>query len=225
MSDYTLIRSKRKTVALYITKDANVQVRAPLKMPKAEIDRFVASKERWIRKHLAVREQNLKDKGTFTVSYGSKVLMRGQEYPIIAREGNRAGLDGEGFYLPPGLSAEEIKRITIQIYKRVAKNFLMRKVIDFAKVTGLAPTAVKVNSAKTRWGSCSTRNSLNFSWRLIMMEDDIIDYVVVHELAHIKEHNHSDRFWAVVRSVLPDYVHRKAKLKDMQKRLAGEDWD
>ena len=88
----------------------------------------------------------------------------------------------------------------------------------------VTPIAVKVNSAKTRWGSCSGRNSINFSWRLIMADDDVIDYVIVHELAHIKEHNHSDRFWAVVASVLPDYKMRQAKLKILQKKLASEDW-
>jgi len=224
MTDYTLIRSKRKTVALYITKDATVQVRAPLKVPKAQIDSFVASKKKWIDKHLAAREQNLKDKAAFTVSYGSCVSVRGQEYLIVAREGGRVGLDDSCFYLPFGLSPEEIKGVIVQIYRRVAKKLLTDRVTKFAKLTGLTPAAVKINGAKTRWGSCSPRNSLNFSWRLIMAEDDVIDYVVVHELMHIKEHNHSDRFWAAVERVLPDYAQRKAKLKGLQKKLAGEDW-
>jgi predicted metal-dependent hydrolase len=194
-------------------------------MPKAEIDRFVASKERWIRKHLAVREQNLRDKAAFIVSYGSRVPVRGREYPVVAREGKGAGFDEGCFFLPPGLPAEDVKKSVVQIYRRVAQKLLACRVRDFARVTGLTPAAVKVNGARTRWGSCSGRNSLNFSWRLIMAEDDVIDYVVVHELAHIKEHNHSERFWAVVRSVLPDYAQRKAKLKGLQKKLAGEDWE
>ena len=89
---------------------------------------------------------------------------------------------------------------------------------------GVTPIAVKINSAMRRWGSCSSRMSLNFSWRLIMADDAIIDYVVVHELAHIKEMNHSARFWAVVESVLPDFRERKRKLKELQSRLSGEDW-
>ena len=84
---------------------------------------------------------------------------------------------------------------------------------------------VPINSAKTRWGSCSGKNSINFSWRLIMADDYMIDYVVVHELMHIKVHNHSDRFWMHVAAVMPDYKERRLQLKEFQKRVANEDWD
>lgn len=225
MTDYTIIHSKRKTIAIHITKDATVEVRAPLKAPKAEIDRLVASKRDWISKHLAARERSVQNKVAFTLDYGDAVPMRGKEYPIVAKDGNRVGFDGECFYLPPALPTEQIKQSVIQIYSMVAKNLLTNKVIDFAKLMGVTPIAVKINGAKTRWGSCSGKNSINFSWRLIMAGDDVIDYVVVHELAHIKEHNHSDRFWAVVAAVLPDYKERQARLKELQKRLASEDWE
>jgi hypothetical protein len=89
----------------------------------------------------------------------------------------------------------------------------------------VTPIAVKINSAKTRWGSCSNKKSLNFSWRLIMADDDVIDYVVVHELAHLREMNHSPRFWAVVEAVLPDYRERKLKLRALQAKLNREDWE
>jgi len=123
------------------------------------------------------------------------------------------------------LTQGEIKRAVIRVYRLVAKNLLTNKVAGYAKQMGVTPIAVKINGAKTHWGSCSGKNSINFSWRLVMADDDVIDYVVVHELAHIKEHNHSDRFWAVVEGVLPDYKARQAKLKELQKRLAHEDWE
>jgi len=75
-----------------------------------------------------------------------------------------------------------------------------------------------------RWGSCSSRGSLNFSWRIMMADDAVIDYVVVHELAHLVEMNHSPRFWAVVAGVLPDYSKRRARLRLLNKKLEGEDW-
>jgi hypothetical protein len=225
MAGYTLIRSKRKSIAIHITKDAAVEVRAPLKASSADIDRFVASKQDWIGKHLAARKQCVQNKAAFTLNYGDSIPMQGKEYPIKEKAGNRAGFDGECFYILPGLSPEEIKHAVIQVYRMIAKNLLTNKVTRYAKLVGVTPIAVKINGAKTRWGSCSGKNSINFSWRLFMASDDSIDYVVVHELAHIKEHNHSDRFWAVVESVLPDYRERKAKLKELQKRLASEDWD
>ena len=94
-----------------------------------------------------------------------------------------------------------------------------------ALVMGVAPTGIKITGAKTRWGSCSSKNSINFSWRLVMADDEIIDYVIVHELAHIKELNHSPRFWAVVEGTLPDYKSRRSRLKLLQKKLAAEDWE
>lgn len=225
MTNYNLIRSRRKTLAIYITGGAAVEVRAPLKTSKLEIDRFVNSKQDWIIKHLTEKKQHLEDKEAFTLNYGGAVSVQGKEYPITARDGTRVGFDGECFYLPPGLTPEEIKRAIIIVCRMIAKNLLTDKVIGYAKLTGLTPIAVKINGAKTRWGSCSGKNSINFSWRLIMAGDDVIDYVVVHELAHIREHNHSGRFWAIVEGVLPNYRERQSKLKDFQKRLASEDWE
>ncbi len=223
--NYTIIRSKRKTMAIHITKDAQVQVRAPLQLSEHEIDNFVQSKEKWITKHLKIREQLLKKRLEFTLNYGDSVLLRGKDYKIKAVEGKYGGFDGESFYLPPNLSNENIKYTVIQIYKLLAKNILTQKVVSFAKVMNVTPTAVKINNAKTRWGSCSSKGSLNFSWRLLMGSDDIIDYVVVHELSHLKEHNHSDKFWAVVENVLPDYKIRQERLKALQGRLISENWE
>lgn len=225
MITYTLIRSKRKTVALHVTPEGQVEVRAPLKLPRADIDRFVESKNQWLEKHLKTAKQNNDLKENFSLDYGDPILLLGQSIPIVARAGSRLGYDGESFYLPPNLPPDEIKRVVIQIYTMVAKRALTYKVNDYSQQTGLKANAVKITAAKTRWGSCSGKGSLNFSWRLIMAPDDVIDYVVVHELAHTKELNHSDKFWAIVASILPDYKERESKLKDLEKKLKQEDWD
>ncbi|MCL2037151.1 MAG: M48 family metallopeptidase [Oscillospiraceae bacterium] len=225
MQNYTLTRSKRKTIAIHV-RDGIVEVRSPFKTPKSEIDKFVKSKEKWIENTLAKSAESKIQRDNFTLNYGSQILYRGSEIPIVAKHGNRVGFDSENrhFYLPPNLNPEQIKSACIQVYRVLAKCDLTEKVLRFAKMMNVMPTAVKINSAKTRWGSCSGRKSLNFSWRLIMADDDVIDYVVVHELAHITEMNHSERFWAIVESVLPDYRERKLRLKSLQKRLCGEDW-
>lgn len=98
---YTLVRSRRRTVAIHITNDAEVEVRAPLKLPKAEIDRIVALKEKWITSHLAERERQNAEKAAFSLNYGDMVSLRGKMYPIREKDGGRAGFDDEGFYLPP----------------------------------------------------------------------------------------------------------------------------
>lgn len=224
MITYTLVRSSRKTIALYV-RDGKVEVRAPLKAPKRDIDKFILTKEKWINDKLAASSERQEQRQNFSLKYGDSVLYRGKEYTIIERPGNRVGFCDEGFYMPPNLDSEQIKSACIQIYRLLAKRDLTNKSLDYAKSMSVIPTAVKINGAKTRWGSCSSRKSLNFSWRLIMADDDVLDYVVVHELAHITEMNHSPKFWAIVEGVLPDYRERQKRLKDLQKRLAGEDWD
>ncbi len=225
MIQYKLIRSKRKTVAIYITKNAGVEVRAPLRTSQADIDRFVAEKEDWIKTHLTRREGLNEDKAAFELNYGDSVTLCGKQYPIREKAGTRAGFDGDSFFMPPGFEPWIIKNLVIRIYKLEAKRTMIKKVNEYAPLMNVTPAAVGITSAKTRWGSCSGRNSINFSWRLVMAEDDVIDYVVVHELAHIIEHNHSPRFWAVVASVLPDYKRRQDKLKLLQGTLSAQDWD
>jgi len=225
MIPYKLVRSRRKTVAIHITKNAEVEVRAPLIMPKSEIDKFVAEKEKWIETHLTQRKDINNEKISFTLTYGDMILLRGKMYYIRAKDGTNAGFDGECFYLPPNLNSDIIKRTVIQIYTAMAKFIIKNSVNEYSKRMNVIPTAVRIMNAKTRWGSCSGKNRINFSWRLVMADDDVIDYVVVHELAHTIEHNHSPRFWAIVNKILPDYKQRQNKLKLLQKQLAVQDWD
>ncbi|MCL2695737.1 MAG: M48 family metallopeptidase [Clostridiales bacterium] len=215
---YTLIRSKRKTVALYVRGGA-LEVRAPLRMPQREIDKFVASKERWVEKHLGKSQEAAERKAALTPWYDGTLPLRGKEYPITVREGGKVGFDGAVFYLPSGLDAAQIKEVCAQIYRLLAKQYLPARTRDFAVRMGQTPSAVKISGARTRWGSCSGKGSLNLAWRLMMFPDDIIDYVIVHELTHIKEMNHSARFWAIVEGVLPDWRARRAKLKELAKEL------
>ena len=224
MAYYTLTHSKRKTAALYI-RNGGVEVRAPLSMPKSDIDKFVESKEKWIRDRLAKSKAQAERRQNFTLTYGDYITCIGKRYLIAAMNGSYTGFDGKQFYIPPNLTPEQIKRICIHTYRVLAKRDLTNKVFDFAKQMSVIPTAVRITGAKTRWGSCSGKKSLNFSWRLIMADHDVIDYVVVHELAHITEMNHSDRFWAIVKGVFPDYKERQMRLKELQRRLCGENWD
>lgn len=224
MMNYTLTRSKRKTAAIYI-RNGGVEVHAPLKMPKRDIDKFVTSKEKWIADRLAKSQEQSVQRGAFMLNYGDTVLYRGNDYPITAEDGKRVGFNGTAFYIPRNLTSEQIKAACVQIYRMLAKRDLTERTLDFAKLMSVTPTAVKINGAVSRWGSCSGRKSINFSWRLIMADDNVIDYVAVHELAHLTEMNHSARFWAIVEGVLSDYRERQNRLKELQKKLSKENWE
>lgn len=97
--------------------------------------------------------------------------------------------------------------------KRRAKEHLTQRTAYYSKILGCAPTGLKITSAKKRFGSCSGRNSVCFSWRLMLYPDEAIDYVVVHELAHIRYKNHGKGFYALVASILPDYKERRRMLR------------
>lgn len=100
------------------------------------------------------------------------------------------------------------------LYRKLAKERICERAEYFAGRMGVTYNQIRIGSAKTRWGSCSGKGNLNFHWKLILMPPEVLDYVVVHELAHRKEMNHSPRFWAEVEKILPDYKNRRAWLKE-----------
>ncbi|WP_444442383.1 M48 family metallopeptidase [Pseudoruminococcus massiliensis] len=171
MYEYKLIRSKRKSISLEISKNLDIIVRSPYDFPKSEIDRFVTSKNDWITK-------NLEKMKTKTEKYPSQV------------------------------SEDEAKSLIEK-----AKKILPDKVAYYSKLMNLYPTALKITAAKTRFGSCSGKDSICFSYLLMRYPDEAIDYVVVHELAHIKHKNHSKAFYALIEKYLPNYKEREKLLK------------
>lgn len=222
MIEYSLLRSKRKTLSIQITKDAQVLVKAPLRLPAGEIERFVTEKSDWITAALARVQADLQSRQAFDPLSSGALLLLGESYPI--READCTAFDGRAFLLPAGSFAAH-KPELVRLYRTLAAQVIPERVRFYSAQTGLVPSGVKITAADTRWGSCSGKNSLCFSWKLVLADLEAVDYVVVHELAHIREHNHSYRFWALVEEHLPDYRERQKRLKVLQERLAGEDWD
>ena len=159
-----LIRARRKTLSIRITQEGNLEIRAPLGMPKGEIEAFLKEKAQWIETHRA------------------KVLAeyaQGQEAPL-----------GE----------EEILTLAEQM-----RQGLPEKLNRHAASMGVTFGRVTIRCQQTRWGSCSSRGNLNFNCLLMLAPEEVLDYVVVHELAHRKQMNHSALFWQEVARECPDY--------------------
>lgn len=107
-------------------------------------------------------------------------------------------------------------------YKANLKEHIRDRCHYFAEEMGVDYGSIKINRARTRWGSCNGRGDLNFSITLILLPKELIDYIIVHELAHRREMNHSKKFWKVVADTMPDYKERKEQLKEIQKRIKLE---
>lgn len=176
--EYKLVRSKRKTLALYVRQDGSLEVRAPLKTTKNYIEDFILQKQDWITATRSKLSERREAKKTIRIS-----------------------------------AADATK------YKKQAKEYLQQRCRYYSELMGLSPTAIRINSAKTRWGSCNGSGEINFTFRLLFAPEDLIDYVVVHELAHLKELNHSPAFWAVVGHTMPDYGARRKRLREYQHQV------
>jgi len=230
--DYILKCSKRKTTTIRV-KDGKVIVSAPLDMPLEKIEDFIKVKEKWILSKLTVSLDLVTQRQNHALSYSSMLLYRGKLYPISVgtpfmesdKNDKQIGFVGTHFFLPPNLTPDKIKSNCIILYKMLAKHDLTQKTALYARQMSLTYKCVKINSSKTRWGSCSGKKSINYSWRLIMADDDLIDYVVVHELAHTAVLNHSPAFWKLVENVFPDYLDRRRRLRELERKLRGEEWE
>lgn len=158
------------------------------------------------------------------LNYGSLLPFQGKKYPIVAKYNIKTSFDGKCFYVPPSLNSEKLLDEVIKIYKGLAKRIMYVKVNEFSNIMSLNPPTIKINSAKKRWGSCAKKGSVNFCFYLLFGTSDVVDYVVVHELAHLKEFNHSKRFWNIVECFMPDYKKAEFSLKILEKYLHEEGW-
>ena len=224
--EYTVTRSERKTIAIHI-RGSRVEVRAPVHLPQSSIERYLIKKEKWLMSHLALQLYRLEGQNAFNLDYGSTVLYRGKEYPIVraAKSGDKAEFDGSAFIIPPGLTPEGVKAACVRLYISLAKEYLPGRTYELSGKVDVHPNAVKINSAKSRWGSCTSLGNINFSWLTVMAPDDVIDYLIIHELAHLRVMGHSLIFWSLVRHVLPDLKDRKSRLSVFQERVLSENWD
>jgi len=224
MVEYKLTRAKRKSIAMYI-RDGYIEVRAPFFYDQSDIDGFVRSREKWAEDKLAESKKKIAERESFSLTYGSKITYRGTLYTITEQQADEIGFIDTFLYIPKGLTPRQIKLYCIDVYKQCAEIYLYDRACHFVEKMVVLPTDFKINNAKARWGSCSAKKSVNFAWRLIMADDDAIDYILVHELAHLIEYSHSPRFWAVVKRFIPDYKEREARMRELEFKLGYEDWD
>lgn len=199
-------RARRITLKLD-PAEALLRVTAPPKVKVAEIARFVARHADWARSRLA------RLPGPVPFADGAVVPVLGQPHRIRHDAGGRGAVRRDAGVLIAGGRAEHLARRITDYLKGEAVRELKPRAADRADKLGVRVTHVGVRDTRTRWGSCSRAGRLSFCWRLILAPEPVLDYVVAHEVAHLVEMNHSDRFWALVRRLDPQMETARAWLK------------
>ncbi len=207
-------RSNRRTLSLAILKDGQIIVKAPMKMSMQSIERFVFEKQDWIKQKLALIENN-RQKYDDIISY-KKFLLFGNRYDLkLAGVKTVQTANSEMcIYMPKTTAQEKIMSKIKNWYKKTAKSILEERINYISGLIKIRPNSMKITDSKGRWGACNSRGNISFNFRVVMLEPAVIDYVIVHELCHLIEMNHSKKFWNIVNSFLPNAPELKEKIKE-----------
>lgn len=204
--------SKRKTLSVSVS-DGTVTVKAPNKTSVADIESFVNKHIDWIEKKLA--EYDAKSDMLKPITDGSAVLLHGT-LVRIARTGERGRIAlADGVLNIPCKYADRKKEnaAVAAWLKRLAEKELFALLNEYSAWTGLSFNKFATTNARTKWGSCDGNCNIRLNWRLVMLDRELTEYVIVHELAHTVHHNHSAAFWSEVKKHLPQYAAQRKRLK------------
>jgi hypothetical protein len=150
---------------------------------------------------------------------GEIFLFLGRHYPLHILQNSNITIERSDKLYVSSTLLPDIKNQIKRWYRQEAHKEIPARCMWFCMKTGHVPTTIRITDARQRWGSCTHKGGLNFSWRLIQAPLDIVDYVVVHELVHISQPDHSRKFWNKVRDILPDYERRRKWLRENERLL------
>ena len=222
---YTIKRSsKRKKLTITVERDRSVVVHAPESTPEDTIREVVESKRRWIyekAKHAQKYEERPHPPGKELVN-GESTLYLGREYQIELIPTDSTEIRFERHFLIPASLAGRRRQVLRNWYIERAKDMILPKVKNLAAILGVEFASAKIVDNRFRWGSCTVKDNVNLNWRLIKAPMFVINYVIVHELAHLIEANHTPRFWNIVRTHAPTAEKARSWLRNHGEILEHE---
>ena len=224
--NYEVVRTDRETMGIKLDEQCNLEVRSPEDIEEQEIREVLKDKSSWIL-------EKLKEKERIKPAPKPKEFLSGEKLPYLGRRYRLKVSASEeiskvqvklfqGKFIinyPQSLKSndsqrrEAIRNKLIEWYRAHAKDKIKERVEKYKGRLGVEPNNVVIKKQKKRWGSCSSKNNLNFNWKIIMAPMSIVDYIVVHELTHLKYSNHSKEFWQTIETIIPDYEDRLEWLK------------
>ncbi len=206
-----IIRGRRRTMTLNILPDGTIQVKAPTLMPKFFINDFVRKNSEWIDKRIQKLSHIVPKKRQFIE--GDKFLFLGKHYELALGNYNAIEIKDDKLLFPLGLKFRAKKELE-NWYIKQAKGYIKAQAEHYSKEMRTEYRSIAFSDTRSKWGSCTHDNRLQFNWRLIMAPVLVLRYVVIHELAHTIEKNHSHSFWARVRAQNPSFKEQIKWLKN-----------
>lgn len=210
---YRFVRARRRTIGIVVRR-GEVEARAPRYVTVVEVEAFLRVKQRWIARRLA---EALPEAPRLCWSDGTLLPLLGRPARLTALPGaDQVHLIGDRLLLPPRDPARW-RELTIEWLRATALGMFHERVRHYASALGVQEPSIGLSNARTQWGSCrrnlGSAGRIRLNWRLVHLPARLIDYVVAHEMAHLRELNHSARFWAVVAGIFPDYLYARRELK------------
>ena len=220
---YVLRRSQRRTIGLRVDQ-RGLRVSAPPRASRHDIEALLTQHADWVLQKLAVWRER-RGREVLRIVDGVTLPLLGRTLEVRLASGNNRAVWNELSGLCLTLCLRQAEAAGQQLEKRLRERALtlfIERSARFAALLGLMPPPVALSSARTRWGSCNRRTGIRLNWRLIHFPLPIVDYVVIHELAHLREMNHGPRFWAIVATLCPDYREQRAELRRLA--VTCPDW-
>ena len=216
--DFGLRRSQRRSIGLSIDQ-RGLRVGAPLRASLRDIEALILQHGHWVIEKLAAWRER-EPVAQFQVIDGAEIFVLGSVLTVRIRPAGRVRwtFAGEALLLDLPAAVDAAKVLESALRDRARALFSERLAV-YAPHLGVAPPPLRLSSARTRWGSCSARGGISLNWRLVLMPLSIVDYVVCHELAHLKEMNHSPRFWSVVEQLCPNWRALRLELRQRGRQI------
>lgn len=229
MFPYRIVKSARRTMAVSVAKNGEIVVRIPNQVSWQTGHAFAETNKPWILAHAVKAREEVKKQEQFHWEDGAEALLYGELRKLrleldyesekfrVCDTGDKLLISGP---FAGSKDMEEAVWTALESwYRKQARRYLEEKTAWWAERMGVTYLRISIRDQATRWGSCSSKGNLNYNWKLVLLPEELADYVVVHELAHRVFMNHSKDFWKVVERELPDYRQRRRRLKDYESEI------
>lgn len=217
--EFAILRSRRRSISIEV-QSARVLVRAPLQVADSVLHDFLREKHRWVQEKIHEQQQALAAIPQHTYAAGSCLPYLGHDIRLVLGSGSAARVVLHDQQLHVLLSRrrrmsapEQTRRLVQGWYQQQALKLLTEKTDQLCLAMGLQHIGVSIRATRTKWGHCTSRGAIQYNWQIILAPEPIVDYLVAHEVSHLRHHNHSRAFWQLVESVCSDYVRCRAWLK------------